>query len=82
MCALLNLRKSVYGLSENGFTFLMKINNSAFLFEIIFPKIITAQLYKFVRERERERERKRERFQFKIKKILKSAFSNKHLKLI
>ena len=78
MCALLNLRKSVYGLSENGFTFLMKINNSAFLFEIIFPKIITAQLYKFVRERERERER----FQFKIKKILKSAFSNKHLKLI
>ena len=42
MCALLNLRKSVYGLSENGFTFLMKINNSAFLFEIIFPKIITA----------------------------------------
>ena len=59
------------GLLENWLTFLMKIKYSAFLFEIIFLKKITACLYKFVKES----------FQFK-RKILKSAFSNKHLKLI
>ena len=45
------------GLLKNGLTFLTKTKRSVFLFEIIFLKKITTQLYKFVKES----------FQFKIK---------------
>ena len=54
------------GLLENRLSFLMKIKQSAILFEIIILKKITTWLYNFIKES----------FQFK------SAFSNKHLKLI
>ena len=60
------------GLLKNRLTFLMKIKHSVFLFKNYFSEknnYIALQVYQG-------------EFSIKIKKYLKSAFSNKHLKLI